>query len=72
MIVAKFKGPKRSMGFVPGEVYKLRTSIEPIAGHGHCLVIRDMESACWCPYSSLENFLFNWQIKETRGFINYK
>ena len=64
MIVAKFKGKNMSCNFETGRVYALHTEFraEGMFNKKIYLVIYDeMYDRC-CPYSSLENFLKNWEI----------
>lgn len=62
MIRARFIGDDCSMGFRRGEKYDLVTSIE-----GPYITIRNKETGKWCPYSSLEAFLSNWDILYVNG-----
>lgn len=60
-----------SMGFTHGQIYDLKSSIEPIHFTTEwskpeetkiCIVLRDKYSKAWCPYSSLEAVLRNWEF----------
>lgn len=50
------------MGFRRGEKYDLVASIE-----GPYITIRSKETGKWCPYSSLEAFLTNWDVLYVNG-----
>ena len=56
---AKFIGKNGSMGFVTNKIYELKSTCE----NGH-IVIRTIDKKLWCPYSSIESFLRNWEIVE--------
>lgn len=70
MIKAKFIG-RKSCGFEPGNIYELKTTCRDIhvrfstAGKTKplsCLCVYDKHSNAWCPYTSLEQFLKNWEL----------
>lgn len=67
---------KTSMGFVTGEVYELRSDIKTIAKNGHyiqpCICLYDKFSGAWCPYSSLENVLKNWDFGSSEAAAKVK
>ena len=56
MMVAKFIGKDRSMGFRKGNLYRLKTCI------GKKLIYAEDESGLFCYYSSIESFLKNWKV----------
>lgn len=58
-----------SMGFVHGQIYDIKSNIEPIGIREgsrtkmqNCIVLKDKFSAAWCPYSSLEAVMKNWEF----------
>ena len=67
---------KTSMGFVTGKVYELRSDIKTIAKNGHyiqpCICLYDEFSDAWCPYSSLENVLKNWDFGSSEASAKVK
>lgn len=52
IIVAKFKGTA-SLGYIPGDTYRLK-----ITGSTICRV----DGSGACPYKSLESFFKNWDV----------
>lgn len=76
-MVGRFTG-ETSMGFIHGKIYELKSSIEPIAFKDGfktdmktCIVLRDKHSHAWCPYSSLEAILRNWEFNLIRTEYNH-
>lgn len=58
-----------SMGFVHGQIYNVRSEIKPLQITTNsktktqtCIVLRDKDSAAWCPYGSLEAVMRNWEF----------
>lgn len=60
MVKGRFIGQDGSCGFRHGEIYTLTTSIRPIVGQ--CICLQDRKTGNWCPYSSLEAVLENWEF----------
>lgn len=67
MIKAKFKG-KTSCGFVTGQTYHIVSEaviLKNALGYSGTIAIYDSKDRSrWCPYSSLEAVLMNWELIE--------
>lgn len=63
-MIGKFIG-ETSMGFTTGKTYLLKSKTQTIYKNGFpmvCICLYDEKSSAWCPYSSLETILENWEF----------
>lgn len=67
MIKAKFKG-KSSCGFVTGQIYNIESDVcilkNALGYRGTINIYDSKDRSRWCPYSSLEAALMNWEMIE--------
>jgi hypothetical protein len=67
-IIAEFKGKDGSLGFIKGQVYVLKVVVD-----GNTIWVHSKnnnKNALRCPYDSVQNFLNNWKIFDSKYLWN--
>ena len=68
--IYKFIGSNYSMGLINGNLYELK--IMPWKINGVQITWHDPVHGCmWCPYSSIDAFLQNWELRYKSEYTVY-
>jgi len=59
-MLMQFKGKRPSMGYRPGDIYDVRTTLT--SNMGRCSVILKTPGGRVVPYDSVEALLQNWRV----------